>query len=75
MEVHSYAESAIHRRDEAGHWPATNNSNRTRTQGVALGWYEAAFGLKDSLPLAVRSQIVANFAALGEAAFRLNSNG
>ena len=27
------------RRDEAGRWPATE-SNRTRTQGVALGWYE-----------------------------------
>ena len=34
------AESAIHRRDEAGRWPAIN-SNRTQTQGVALGWYDA----------------------------------
>jgi len=30
------AESAIHRKDEAGRWPATN-SNRPPTQGVAAG--------------------------------------
>jgi hypothetical protein len=33
------AESAIHKWDETGRWPATE-SNCTRSQGVALGWYE-----------------------------------